>query len=192
MLKNLNGKRIILASGSPRRKELLRAMGLSFEVVSTDVDESFDSKLRAAEIPVYLSEKKALSLRGTLHAEDIVIAADTIVWTDHGVLNKPADARDAERMLQALSGKSHIVYTAVSLMTSTWHKTFYDATEVTFAVMSSEEIEYYIDTCKPFDKAGAYGAQDWIGVAKIDCLRGSYFNVMGLPTHKLYAELLLI
>ena len=192
MLKNLVGKRIILASGSPRRRELLSAMGLSFEVVSTDVDESFDPKLKGPEIPMYLSEKKALSLKEKLQPEDVVIAADTIVWTDHGVLNKPIDINDAERMLKQLSGKPHIVYTAVTLLTMSSIKSFYDETEVTFAALSAEEIHYYIETCKPFDKAGSYGAQDWIGLAKIESLRGSYFNVMGLPTHKLYAELLQI
>ena len=192
MLKNLTGKRIILASGSPRRKELLGTMGISFEVISTDVDESFDPHLNAWEIPVFLSEKKALSLRETLLANDIVIAADTVVWTDTGVLNKPFDSEDAARMLRLLSGNTHTVYTAVTLLTSTMKKTFYDATEVTFAALSDEEIDYYIRTCRPFDKAGSYGAQDWIGVAKIESLRGSYFNVMGLPTHLLYSELQLL
>ena len=189
MLKNLAGKRIILASGSPRRKELLSAMGLAFEVVSTNVDETFDENLIGWEIPMYLSEKKAHSLKGNLGANDIVISADTIVWTNKGVLNKPADKEDAKRMLEALSGKTHTVYTAVTLMSLAVMKTFYDTTEVTFGILSAEEIDYYIEACKPFDKAGSYGAQDWIGVTKIESLRGSYFNVMGLPTHKLYAEL---
>ena len=189
MLKNLIDKRIILASGSPRRKELLGAMGLTFDVVSTNVDESFDENLKGWEIPMYLSEKKAHSLKENLCANDIVISADTIVWTNDGVLNKPADRDDAKRMLKTLSGKTHTVYTAVTLMNLTAMKTFYDATEVTFGVLSAEEIDYYIEACKPFDKAGSYGAQDWIGVTKIESLRGSYFNVMGLPTHKLYTEL---
>ena len=167
-------------------------MGLSFEVVSTDVDESFDPKLKGSEIPMYLSEKKALSLKEKVQTDDVVITADTIVWTDHGVLNKPTDTSDAERMLKQLSGKSHIVYTAVTLLTNSSIKSFFDETEVTFAALSADEIDYYIKACKPFDKAGSYGAQDWIGLAKIESLRGSYFNVMGLPTHKLYTELLKI
>jgi septum formation protein len=189
MWKNLIGKRIILASGSPRRKELLGAMGLDFEVFATNVDESYEERLKAWEIPMSLSERKALSLSDKIQSNDIVIAADTIVWTDKGALNKPEDSAGAQIMLETLSGKSHTVYTGVTILTQSSCKSFYDATEVKFSTLLPEEIQYYIQQFNPYDKAGAYGAQDWIGVTKIESIHGSYFNVMGLPTHKLYIEL---
>lgn len=188
-MKELKKHKLILASKSPRRQYLLKEMGLDFEVHTKEVDESFSGNLKAQEIPLYLCRKKAEAFDEELTDNTIVITADTIVWIDGQVLNKPENYNDAVRMLKLLSGKKHEVYTGVCLKSK--HKTisFYSVTNVYFKVLSQEEIEYYINNFNPYDKAGAYGAQDWIGYIAVDKIEGSYFNVMGLPVRELYEEL---
>jgi len=180
----------LLASKSPRRHYLLKELGLDFEVRTKEVDESFPEQLKAAEIPLYLCEKKAAAFDEELTDNTIVITADTIVWLDGHVLNKPQNFNDAVRMLQLLSGKMHEVYTGVCLKSK--HKTtsFVALTKVYFKELSLEEIEFYIRNYNPYDKAGAYGAQEWIGYIAIDRIEGTYFNVMGLPVRELYEALL--
>lgn len=180
---------IILASQSPRRQQLLKDLGLSFEVKKADVDEEFPPRLRREEIPVFLSEKKSDAMTGLLSDGQLLVTADTIVWVDNQVLNKPADHEDAVRMLKILSGKMHEVITGVTLRTAEKKHSFYVVTDVTFKELSDEEIEYYVKNYKPFDKAGAYGVQEWIGYIGIDSIHGSYYNVMGLPVKELYEEL---
>jgi septum formation protein len=189
MLENLQNKRIKLASKSPRRQQLLEGIGLTFEVWSKEVDESYPEHLQREEIPVYLASKKADAFRGELDQSDILITADTIVWVDEQVLNKPADRADAIRMIEMLNGNMHDVYTGVSIISTEKSEIIWDRTRVHFAHLTSTEIEHYIDNYSPFDKAGSYGAQDWIGLIAIDRLEGSYFNVMGLPVHKVYQAL---
>lgn len=181
---------LLLASKSPRRHYLLKELGLDFEVRTKEVDESFPEQLKAAEIPLYLCEKKADAFDEELTDNTIVITADTIVWLDGHVLNKPQNFNDAVRMLQLLSGKMHEVYTGVCLKSK--HKTtsFVALTKVYFKELSLEEIEFYIRNYNPYDKAGAYGAQEWIGYIAIDRIEGTYFNVMGLPVRELYEALL--
>jgi septum formation protein len=182
--------KLLLASKSPRRQYLLKELGLDFEVRTKEVDESFPEQLKAAEIPLYLCEKKANAFDEELTDNTIVITADTIVWVNGHVLNKPQNFDDAVRMLQLLSGKMHEVYTGVCLKSK--HKTtsFVALTKVYFKELSLEEIEFYIRNYNPYDKAGAYGAQEWIGYIAVDRIEGTYFNVMGLPVRELYEALL--
>jgi septum formation protein len=187
---DLKKYQFILASKSPRRQFLLKDLGLEFEVHTKDVDESFPDNLQAQEIPLYLCEKKAAAFDQDLNDSTIVITADTIVWVDGQVLNKPENFDDAVRMLQLLSGKMHEVYTGVCLKSKHKTKTFYSVTKVYFKSLSADEIEYYIKNFDPYDKAGAYGAQEWIGYIAVEKIEGSYFNVMGLPLRELYEELL--
>jgi septum formation protein len=182
--------KFILASKSPRRQFLLKDLGLNFEVHTKDVDESFDPGLKAQEIPLYLCNKKAEAFDSDIDENTIVITADTIVWINGQVLNKPENAEDAKRMLRMLSGKKHEVYTGVCLRSKNKSKSFYALTSVYFKQLKEEEIEYYISNYHPFDKAGAYGAQEWIGYIAVEKIEGSYFNVMGLPLKELYEELL--
>ena len=186
----LHNYHFILASKSPRRQFLLKDLGLHFETVTKEVDESFPENLKAAQIPLYLCQKKANAFEEELTDKTIVITADTIVWIDNQVLNKPENYEDAIRMLQLLSGKMHEVYTAVCLKSKNKLISFYAVTRVYFKTLTSEEIEYYIRNFHPYDKAGAYGAQEWIGYIAVDKIEGSYFNVMGLPVRELYEELL--
>ena len=181
----------ILASKSPRRQQLLKELGLTFDIQTKDVDESFPPTLKAQEIPLYLCQKKADAFDGTLADNSIVITADTIVWINGEVLNKPEDHADAVRMLALLSGKMHEVFTGVCLKSKNKTVHFYAVTNVFFKHLSAEEIEYYVSNYKPFDKAGAYGAQEWIGYIAVEKIEGSYFNVMGLPLKELYEQLLL-
>ena len=181
---------LLLASKSPRRHYLLKELGLDFEVRTKEVDESFPEQLKAAEIPLYLCEKKADAFDEELTDNTIVITADTIVWLDGHVLNKPQNFNDAVRMLQLLSGKMHEVYTGVCLKSKNKTTSFVALTKVYFKELSLEEIEFYIRNYNPYDKAGAYGAQEWIGYIAIDRIEGTYFNVMGLPVRDLYEELL--
>lgn len=176
---------IILASKSPRRQELLALMGLQFEVVLKDVDESFDADLLPAEIAVYISEKKAAAFTEE-RTSSLVITADTIVAFKKEILGKPEDKAHASEMLNKLSGTNHQVYTGVSIAHGERIKSFYDVTEVFFNKLSQEQIDYYITNYNPLDKAGAYGIQDWIGFIAVEKIIGSYSNVMGLPTEKLY------
>ena len=189
-MKDLKKHNLILASKSPRRQYLLKELGLDFTVHTKEVDESFPENLRAKEIPLYLCKKKADAFDEELTVNTIVITADTIVWIDNQVLNKPENFDDAVRMLKLLSGKKHEVYTGVCLKSKHKTKTFYALTSVYFKELSQEEIEYYINNFNPYDKAGAYGAQEWIGYIAVEKIEGSYFNVMGLPVRELYEELL--
>ncbi len=189
---NFSKYKLLLASKSPRRQYLLKELGLNFEVRTKEVDESFPDNLKAQEIPLYLCEKKANAFDEELNDNTVVITADTIVWLPqtNEVLNKPENFDDAVRMLQLLSGKMHEVYTGVCLKSKNKTKSFYALTKVYFKSLTLQEIEFYINNYQPFDKAGSYGAQDWIGLVAVEKIEGTYFNVMGLPVKELYEELL--
>lgn len=190
MLDNLKEYHIVLASNSPRRKELLAGLGLPYEVrVLPGIDESYPDTLQGEAIPVYISQRKAEAYRGTLADNELLITADTIVWLDGRVLGKPSDEAKAVAMLKALSGRRHQVITGVSLTTHSFSKSFASVSEVVFAPLDDEEIEWYVSKFRPMDKAGAYGVQEWIGFVGVESLSGSYFNVMGLPVQRLYREL---
>lgn len=190
MLDNLKNYRIVLASQSPRRKELLTGLGLEYETrVLPDVDESFPPELTGGDIPMYIAREKAEAYRPSLSADELLITADTIVWLGGTVLGKPVDRDDALRMLGLLSGRTHEVYTGVCLTTIRWQHTFTARTEVRFCPLDEEEITWYVDRYRPFDKAGAYGVQEWIGYVGVEHIAGSYFNIMGLPVQRLYREL---
>lgn len=181
---------IILASQSPRRKELLAGLGLQFSTISLDIDETFDrNELKKAQITDYLSAKKAKAYTA-IEPNDLIITSDTTVWVEDESLEKASNREEAYEMIKKLSGKTHSVYTSVTIRSIKKEVTFSDETQVTFADLTDEEIYFYIDNYKPFDKAGAYGVQEWIGYIGVDNMNGSYFNVMGLPTHKLYKELM--
>lgn len=179
---------IILASKSPRRQELLKAMGLDFKVVLKDVDESYPESMSPAEIAVYIAEKKAAAFTD-ISADSVVITADTIVAYGGEILGKPADKIEAIAVLNKLSGSVHQVYTGVSLSYAGKMHSFYDLTEVVFNTLSADQIEYYVTNHNPYDKAGSYGIQEWIGLVAVERIIGSYTNVMGLPTEKLYKAL---
>lgn len=181
--------RIILASKSPRRQQLLHDLGLDFKVVEREYDESYPPGLKGEEIALYLAKSKAESFRGELMPDEMVITADTIVWCKGELLEKPVNRDNARRMLQVISGNTHEVITAVTILTSAREITFADSTKVTFEKLSDEEINYYIHHFRPYDKAGGYGIQEWIGVAACSKIEGSYFNVVGLPVQRLYQEL---
>ena len=190
MLENLNKYKVILASNSPRRKELLSGLGIRYEVKTLpDIDESFPEGLSDVETAAYIARAKAEAYRGTMQADELIITADTIVWLDGEVMGKPCDEEDARRMLRALSGKTHQVITGVCLTTFDSQKAFATVTDVTFATLSEEEIAYYVERYRPMDKAGSYGIQEWIGFVGVESISGSYFNVMGLPIQRLYTEL---
>jgi septum formation protein len=179
---------IILASKSPRRQELLKLMDLDFEVVLRDVEESYPDGLIPAEIAVFIAEKKAQAFIGD-YRDCIVITADTIVAYENEILGKPVDGSHALEMLTKLSGSKHEVYTGVSMTYAGKILSFFDRTEVYFKELTQEQIIYYINHYNPYDKAGAYGVQDWIGMVAVEKIVGSYSNVMGLPTEKLYTAL---
>ncbi len=189
MLDNLKKYELVLASQSPRRQELLRDLGLRFTVKTLDVDESFPAGLGMTEVPVFLAELKAEAFRPFLKNNQLVITADTIVWLDGKVLGKPEGRDQAFAMLRDLSGKKHQVLTGVCLLSAEKKDSFYVSTDVWFKTLSDEEIAFYLDYYKPYDKAGAYGIQEWIGYIGIQRIEGSYFNVMGLPVQKLYEHL---
>lgn len=195
MLENLSKYKIVLASNSPRRKELLAGLGLQFEVCTLKgIDESYPDNLKGEEIPKHISMKKAQAYLPTMEDDELLITADTIVYTKDAegngiVLGKPQDAEEAHAMLRTLSGKIHEVITGVNILTKKKHCIFAVTSEVSFAELTDEEIDYYIENYRPFDKAGAYGIQEWIGFIGVNGLRGSYFNVMGLPVQRLYEEL---
>lgn len=190
MLENLKKYHIVLASNSPRRRELLAGLDLEYEVkVLPGIDESYPDTLDAEEIPQYISREKAAAYEAVLRENDLVITADTIVWTDGQVLGKPKDEEEAKSMLRRLSGRTHQVITGVTLLTKTMKRTFAVTSDVTFDTLTEEEIDYYVERYRPLDKAGAYGIQEWIGYVGVSALRGSYFNVMGLPVQRLYQEL---
>jgi len=185
----LNNYRIILASRSPRRRRLLHELGLKFEVVEKDYIESYPEGLTGEEIARHIARGKAVSFIDEISDKDIVIAADTIVWCNNKVLGKPVDFEDAVRILNEISGNTHEVITGVCLLSSNKEKVFSASTKVTFDTLSKEEIKFYVDKYKPYDKAGAYGIQEWIGIAACSYIEGSYFNVVGLPVQRLYKEL---
>lgn len=190
MLDNLKKYKVILASNSPRRKELLAGLGVEYEVRTLpDVDESYPETLRGADIPLYISREKADAYRDMMHPDELMITADTIVWLDGKVLGKPEGREGAVEMLRSLSGKSHQVFTGVCLTTTEWQKSFTAASDVEFDALSEEEIQYYVDKYQPMDKAGAYGVQEWIGYIGVKSISGSFYNIMGLPIQKLYKEL---
>jgi len=181
---------IILASNSPRRRELLAGLGLDFEVrVLRGVDELYPATLPVDEVAEYIAAEKAAAYHSTMLANELIVTADTVVICDDEVLGKPVDEVDACRMLRQLSGKTHHVVTGVCLTTKTAQRRFSVTTEVTFKALTDEEIHYYVDTYRPLDKAGAYGIQEWIGYIGCTGLKGSYYNVMGLPVQRIYSEL---
>ena len=189
-MKNLLPHKIILASNSPRRKELLAGLDVQFEVrVLKGIDESYPATLPTAEIAEYIAQKKAAAYRETIAADELVITADTIVVLGDEVLGKPKDAADARRMLRELSGQTHQVITGVVLTTKERQEHFSVVSNVTFKELTDDEIDYYVETYKPMDKAGAYGIQEWIGYVGVTRLEGSYFNVMGLPVQRIYEAL---
>jgi septum formation protein len=181
---------IILGSASPRRQELLKSLGFEFLIKPTHADETFPADLKAQEIPIYLAEKKADAYPEELKEDEILITSDTIVWCDGKVLNKPVNFVEGKKMLETLSGKMHEVFTAVCLKSGNKQTTFYDVSKVYFKKLKIEEIEYYLTNFSPYDKAGGYGVQDWIGYIGIDKIEGSFYNVMGLPVKELYEELI--
>ena len=187
MLDNLKKYNIVLASKSPRRQELLKGIGLDFTVLTKEVDESYSKNISVFDVAPYLSVKKAKAFEDSeLPDNYMVITADTIVVVNDMILGKPKDADEAREMLRLLSGKKHSVITGVTVHTKEKTKTFSVTSKVSFEVLDEEEIEYYVNNYKPFDKAGSYGVQEWIGYIGVNCVEGSYFNVMGLPTQKLY------
>ena len=190
MFENLKNYHIILASNSPRRRELLGGLGLPFEVkVLPDIEESYPNDLTVSQIAEYISTEKAAAYRELMADNDLIITADTVVIVGDEVMGKPVDAADARRMLKKLSGVTHQVTTGVCLTTKTNQRHFSVTTDVTFKQLTDEEINHYIEVYKPYDKAGAYGIQEWIGYVGVTCLHGSYFNVMGLPVQRIYKEL---
>lgn len=190
MLENLKKYKLILASNSPRRKELLGGLGLEYEVRTLKgIDESYPEGLDFTDIPLHIARAKANAYKTTMHEDELLITADTIVWAESKVLGKPVDADDARQMLRVLSGKTHQVVTGVCLTGAGRQRAFSTVTDVTFDTLTDSEINYYIEQYRPFDKAGAYGIQEWIGYVGVTSINGSYFNVMGLPVQRLYKEL---
>lgn len=185
-----NNKNIILASGSPRRHELFKNLGVEFSIKVKEVQETYNSNLKAEEITNYLCKLKAAAFENEILEDDIIITADTIVWHNNKALEKPENSLEAIEMLQELSGKKHKVFSSVCIKTKNSEHIFSDVTNVTFKQLELKEIKYYVENYTPFDKAGAYGIQEWIGLIGVTSIEGSYFNVMGLPVHKLYEELM--
>jgi len=187
----LKNYRIILASQSPRRQYLLKELGIDFEIIENpETDEKYPPELSREQIPVYLAEMKANLAMPVIPDKTLLITADTIVWLKGKVINKPAGYTEALQMLEELSGEVHEVLTGVCLSTSQKRHSFYTSTLVYFARLSKEEISYYVEQYRPYDKAGAYGIQEWIGYIGIERIEGSYFNVMGLPVQELYREMI--
>jgi septum formation protein len=177
---------LVLASGSPRRQQFFKDLGLDFEIRLREIDEIYPNHLKADEITDYLAELKGNAFEGNLNDAEILITSDTIVWHNNEALGKPKNAEDAFEMLKRLSNETHQVITSVSFKTNDKVTTFHDYTEVTFTALTDEMIQYYIENFKPFDKAGSYGIQDWIGLVGVKSMNGSYTNVMGLPTHLVF------
>jgi septum formation protein len=190
MLENLSQYKIILASNSPRRKELLSGLDLDYEVKTLpDIEEIYPDHLWKEEIPVYLARLKANAYQSQMEANTLLITADTIVWSNDTVYGKPLDEIDAKKMLRALSAKTHEVITGVCLTSATKQVVFHALSQVKLAALEEKEIDYYVEKYKPFDKAGAYGVQEWIGYIGVESLTGSFYNVMGLPVKMLYSHL---
>ena len=190
MLENLKDYHVILASNSPRRRELLGGLGIDYEVrVLSDIDESYPDTLSVMDIAEYIAAKKAEAYRAMMTEHDLLITADTVVICGDEVMGKPVNEADACRMLRQLSGRVHHVTTGVCITSRQQQRRFRVTTEVTFKQLSEDEINYYVTKYKPFDKAGAYGIQEWIGFIGCTGLNGSYYNVMGLPVQRIYQEL---
>lgn len=190
LLDKLSQYSIVLASNSPRRKELLADLGIEFSVrVKKGIDESYPASMPALEVAEYISHKKAMAYQQDIAPTEIVITADTVVILGDEILGKPATQDDACRMLRELSGRTHKVVTGVTITTATATRSFSVVTDVEFATLSDEDISYYVDRYRPLDKAGAYGIQEWIGCMGVRHINGSFYNVMGLPLHRLYTEL---
>ncbi len=183
------GKKLVLASKSPRRQQLLSDLGFTFEVRTKEVDESHSPHLKGVEIAEHLAAKKAEAFRGELAANEILLTSDTVVWCDGAHLAKAKNEEEASAMLHKISGRTHEVITGVCLFSQDKEVVFSDTTKVFFGELTEEEINYYIQNFKPFDKAGAYGIQEWIGMWAIEKIEGSFFTVMGLPTHLVAQEL---
>ena len=182
--------RLLLASRSPRRRQLLAELGFPVEIVSVDVDEHVPPTLPAAEVAEHLARRKAAAFPASAIPDDaVLVTADTTVVLDRSVLGKPKDRQEAVRMLHSLAGHTHTVYTGVCLRTSRQEDSFTEATRVHFTTLTDDEIDRYVDRCRPYDKAGAYGIQEWIGMIGVSHLEGCYYNVMGLPLSHLYKEL---
>jgi len=190
---------ILLGSASPRRRALLAGLDLPFTAININADESYPAELQAGDIPYYISRAKARAYENQLQPDQLLITADTIVWLDGHMLGKPHDAAEAKAMLRSLSGQTHQVYTAVTFaqkeknlqspISNLQLETLVDRTDVTFAELTDAEIDYYVSHYRPFDKAGAYGVQEWIGYIACTGMHGSYFNVMGFPVHLVYQHL---
>lgn len=190
MFDNLNKYKIILASGSPRRRELLEGLGLPFTVKCIDgIDESYPESLPAEETALFIAKKKSEAYKGLTDSGHLIITADTVVVCNDMVLGKPFNKNEAQKMLNMLSGKTHQVITGVTLATKEKTVSFSVSTDVRFTTLDKKEIEYYVDKYRPLDKAGAYGIQEWIGYVGVEYISGSYYNVMGLPIQRLYQEL---
>ena len=189
MFDKLKNYKVILASGSERRRQLLGELGIDFEVAVKPYDETFPDDLHGKQIAEYIAESKAKMFVNDINANELIITADTIVWLDGKILGKPSDKADALRMLREISGKTHEVITGVSILFRNKITTFTDTTKVTFREMTDDELNYYVEHYSPYDKAGAYGIQEWIGLAACSRIEGSFYNVMGLPVDKLYARL---
>jgi septum formation protein len=188
-LKNISKYKIILASKSPRRQNLLKELNISFNIVTKDINEVYPDNLIKQDIPLYLAKLKASAFDNKITGNELIITADTIVWVNNTILGKPENYDDAFKMLQTLSANVHTVYTGVCLKTKEKTVAFYAETDVYFKKLTIEEIDYYLKKYKPFDKAGSYGIQEWIGYIGIEKINGSYFNVMGLPVQMLYEKL---
>lgn len=186
---NLKGKELVLASASPRRKWLMQELGIPFSVQPKNVDEVYPDNLKREEIPLFLSQLKASAFSQDELKGKIVLTSDTIVWLGKKELQKPADLAEAKAMIRQLSGTTHEVYTAITVRTEDKSISDFDRTKVQFRELTEAEIEYYVNTYKPLDKAGAYGIQEWIGYIGIEKIEGCYFNVMGLPLRKVYHAL---
>lgn len=190
MLENLNKYEIVLASNSPRRKELLQRMGVNFKVRTLfGIDESYPDSLRGEDIVCYISRNKAKAYQSSMAPNELLITADTIVYVDGEVMGKPKNAEQAREMLHKLSGKTHQVITGVTIVTAKRTENFGVTSQVKFTNITDEEINFYVDNYLPFDKAGAYGIQEWIGIVAVEEIKGSYFNVVGLPVQRLYQKL---
>lgn len=190
MLSNLNKYHILLASKSPRRRELLQMLRVPFNVITINgIDETYPDAVPPLEVPQYISSIKADAYQNHLRDNDLIITADTMVICDNRIFGKPHDDKDAVDMLMTLAGKTHQVATGVTISTNMRRTSFTTVTAVTFCNFSLEEARYYVDNYIPLDKAGAYGIQEWIGAVAIERIEGSYYNVMGLPVHRLYEEL---
>lgn len=184
-----SGKKLILASKSPRRQQLLTDLGLDFEIRTKETEEDYPPHLEGAKIAEFLAQKKALALKETLETDEILLTSDTVVWCEGESLEKAENEEEAKEMLSKLSGREHQVITGVCFLSQNKQQVFSDTVTVSFREISQEEINFYVQNYRPFDKAGAYGIQEWIGMAAITSIKGSFFTVMGLPTHLIVEKL---